>query len=205
MIFKNIQEIIKYIKKEQPKIIFLTSKSANGKSYLADKLTKFNYITLELDLIVRKLGKKHKVGKSPDYDEAFKLYKNNLPEKIINDFIKQIHLFIKKNKNKNIIIDGAISSPELIRKLFVDIDYKFIYLYPTSIIRYSERLIKRYNKDVKENKKTLPFWEKIINNFKTKKELTIFMKNQAKLMKEQSIKRYNMFVDAGFNILRVNV
>lgn len=197
MIFKNIDEIIKFIKKNKPKVIFLTSKSGNGKSYMSNKLSQ-QYTILELDLIIRKLGKKYKLGEAPDYNLAFKIYKNKLPKNIVNDFVKQIRTFIKKHNN--VIIEGAISSPELLKKIFKDINYSFIYLYPTSIERYYERLMKRYIKDIKNKTKTLPFWNKIPEKINKK-----FMKNIAKEMKNQSIERYKMFNNTGFNILRVNV
>jgi dephospho-CoA kinase len=194
----------------KPKIIFLTGKSGTGKSFFSSKL-KQHFLPLEVDLIVRKLAKKYNIGFGPDYNEAFKVYKKKSPLFFENEFIKEIHKFINKNNNKSIIIDAAISNSELIKKIFSG-KYKiftFVFLYPNSVDRYSNRIMKRYIKDVITKKKTLPFWSEVPKeiekaSLKSKKVKT-FIKDMAKKQKKKSDERYKYFLSNKFSIYTVIV
>jgi len=194
----------------QPKLIFLTGKSGTGKSYFSSKL-KDNFVPLEVDLIVRKLAKKHNIGIAPDYNKAFQVYKGKSPIFFENEFIKEIHKFIDKNNNKSIIIDAAISNSELIKKIFSG-KYKiftFVFLYPNSINRYSNRIMKRYIKDVTTKKKTLPFWSEVPKEIEDaslkSKKVKKFIKDMAKKQKKKSDERYKYFSSNGFSIYTVLV
>jgi len=203
---------VKILKVIKPNLIFLTGKSGTGKSYLSGKLEEVGYVPLELDLIVRKLGKKYNVGTAPDYDTAFQVYKGKGSVEIKRDFIKEIHKFIEKNIGKPIIIDGAISDPKMINKVFSK-KYKvftFVYLFPNSVSKYGERLMKRFVKDVTSNKKTLPFWSEVPEELGKKealksKKVKDLLKVMAKKMKKKSDKRFDSFKDAGFSIYAILV
>jgi predicted kinase len=74
MIYKEkLGNSIVIIRILKPNVIFLTGKSCSGKSFLSNELSN-EYNILELDKIVRKLGKKYNIGKAPDYAWAFPTY-----------------------------------------------------------------------------------------------------------------------------------
>lgn len=191
---RDIKKFLKETKSNPPPVIFLTSKSGTGKSYISNKLKDLGYVILELDVIVRKLGKKHNLGKGPHYNDAFlTIYKGKASEKVKKDFIKRIRNFIKKHKK--VVVEGAISSPPLIKEVFDGLDHEIYFLYPSSTQRYVDRLIMRYDTDIKKGTRTLPFWEEIGEPFKTRKELKSFMKKQAIEMIKSTKKRAKTFKD----------
>ena len=73
----------------RPPVIFLTAKSCNGKSYFSRQLIKnSDYQILELDVLVRKLANQEDIGKAPDYEKAFSLYRNKGSSKFISLFVR---------------------------------------------------------------------------------------------------------------------
>lgn len=207
--FDNGVNILKVIR---PKLIFLTGKSGTGKSYLSGKLEKVGYIQLELDLIVRRLGKKLNIGEAPNYNTAFQVYKGKGPTNFKKEFVTEIHKFFEKNEGKPIIVDGAISDPLMIKKVFSK-KYKvftFVYLFPNSVNKYAERIMKRFIKDVTIGKKTLPFWSEVPKEFDRKealktKKLKDFIGVMAKKMKKKSDQRFDSFKNYGFSIYTILV
>lgn len=187
----------------KPRLTFLTAKSASGKTYLSDALKEEGFVILELDNIVRSLGKKYAEGTSPNYSKAYNVYKNQSSNALKKDFISHIHAFIDANYNKSIIIEGAISSAELIRKIFSRkyASFTFIYLLPSSIKRYTERITERYNKDIKNRTTTLAGIETINKDKKLSTELSRLAKDA--MMK--SIERYEYFIKSGFEIYTILV
>lgn len=92
----------------KPRLTFLTAKSASGKTYLSDALKEEGFVILELDNIVRSLGKKYAEGTAPNYSKAYNVYKNQSSNALKKDFISHIHAFIDANYNKPIIINQLL-------------------------------------------------------------------------------------------------
>lgn len=191
---KKVVDLLITIK---PRLIFLTGKSSTGKTTLSNKLKNEGYEIIELDLIVRSLGKKYNVGSSPDYDEAFKLYKGKVSKKMTNDFIKIVRKMINSKKDKPFVIEGAISDPSLIKKIFTKelSIFTFIYLNIKDHKKHRGRLMKRLVTDINENKKTLPFWSELPSDFSlnNKKHLSLITKISKK-EKKKSNERMEMFL-----------
>ena len=151
----------------KPNIIFLTGKTCNGKSYFSNILkNKGNYKILELDILVRELGEKHNFGTYPNYNKAFKVYKNQAPAALTREFVKLIRQFIVKNEY--VIIEGALNAVPLINKIFRNFTYTFIYLYPWFVKNYYSRIAKRIQNDIDLNIRTVSFWNNIPENILNK-------------------------------------
>lgn len=207
----RFEDALKNISQNKPATIFLTSKSCNGKSYFSNMLKDKGYKILELDLIVRKLASKHKIGTAPNYDPAFKIYKDNLTPEFRKEFIQIIRNFIKANKYS--LIEGAISSVELINDIFKNISYTFIYLYPWFVKDYADRITKRLKIDIENNTRTVPFWNEVpvnVNKLLLKKQfdndiVQKFINKMATQMKKDTIKRYKYFLSKNCKIYTVIV
>ena len=209
----NFDNAIHNIKCFKPNTIFLTAKSCNGKSYFSNILKiESDYKILELDVLVRQLGKKYNVGESPEFNKAFQVYKNKAPSALIREFISKIRSFIRNNEYT--IIEGALVSITLINRIFKNIDYTFIYLYPWFTQNYYKRIMKRLRKDLIENTRTVSFWnsipEEILNKMDDQtglddKHVKEYIYSMAINMKKASNKRYKYFKNYYNNIYTVLV
>ena len=170
----SLEDAIKVLRNKNR--IFLTGKSGTGKSYLSNKL---GHKVLELDSVVLKLMKKYKMERPVIFTQV---YKNKGSEKLMSDFKKRVSNFIKRNKGKKILIEGAISDTDLIQELFDDSFVK-VFLYPSSKKRYYNRLLQRYHK----NPKSLPF---VVKN---ESELESELNKITKKMMDGSKDRYKTF------------
>ena len=204
-----LAKIIKY----KPKVIFLTGKTCLGKSIFSFSLRdNANYCIFELDTVVRMLGSKHNLGTAPDYDEAFSIYKNNAPKHILDEFVANVQHFIRGNKL--VVVEGALASPELIRRIFTR-SFIFAYLYPWNSQKYLERIQSRVRQDIIENTRTLPFWKTMPEEVSTillttgvKEKSTVvvrYLSDIVKSYKKSSNERYKMFGDSGFKIYTIVV
>ena len=171
----NFDKGLKHLKTQER--IFLTGKSGTGKSYLTNKLKEHK--TLELDSVVLRMMKKYNMNRQ---DIFTKVYKNKGNKTLMNDFIKRVKSFIKRNHKYKILIEGAISDPKLITEIFGN-NFIIVFLYPSCPKKYKKRLMERYQ----QNPTSLPFT--ISNPKQLDKELD-------KITKEMIIasnKRYDTF------------
>jgi cytidylate kinase len=208
----SLKQAIDSISALTPKLIFLTGKSSTGKSYLSNILAnKHGYKILELDAVVHSVAKKHGVGSAPDYAAAFAVYKGGLTQKFRDDFVADIHSFIERNPTSPIMIEGAISSAAMVRDIFSKqySVFSFIYLHPTDLKKYAERMMKRFKLDKKNGTRTLSIWPytpiDVANAPTGSSKVKQFMVKMAQASKKKSDERYKYFISSNFNIYTITV
>lgn len=206
------KEAIANISALTPKLIFLTGKSGTGKSHFSNILSeKHGYKILELDTIVKVVAKKHNVGSAPDYAPAFAVYKGGLSQKFRDDFVSEIHSFIERYPSNPIMIEGAISNAQMIRDIFSKqySVFSFVYLYPTNMKKYADRMMKRFKLDKKMGTRTLSIWPEtpleIENAPVSSPKVKQFIAKMAQESKKKSDERYKYFVNNKFNIYTIEV
>lgn len=208
----SIKEALANISALTPKLIFLTGKSGTGKSHFSNILSdKHGYKLLELDTIVRAVAKKYGVGSAPDYAPAFAVYKGGLTQEFRNEFISEIHSFIEKHSSNPIIIEGAISNAQMVRDIFSKqyTVFSFVYLYPTDMKKYADRMMKRFKLDKKMGTRTLSIWPETPPEIEkapvSSPKVKQFIAKMAQESKKKSDERYKYFVNNKFNIYTVSV
>lgn len=189
------------------KYTFLTAKSGAGKTYFANQLKEHGYKILELDVVVANVGKKFGIV-GP---KAFAMYKNGLTAEVMKAFVNEIHKFFRKWPKNPVVIEGAISDPGLINRIFNGqySVFTFVYLYPTDVRAYAKRMMQRFKDEKKQGVRSLSIWTEITPELESaalaSKELKAFMKKMARESTTKSKERYDAFVSAGFTIYKVEV
>ena len=162
-------------------------------------------------MLVRQLGEKHNIGTAPNYSNAFKVFKNQSTVQLTKDFTRLIRKFIKNNEY--VIIEGALNSVPIIKKIFKNYSYTFIYLYPWFVKNYYRRIMKRLQNDLDSNIQTVSFWNtipedilnKIYENGLEDSDVKKYILNMTKIMKKSSNKRYKHFKTNNLNMYTVFV
>ena len=130
-------------------IFFIVGMSATGKTTTSKKLSKkLKYKLISMDNVIEKIAIKH-----PDKMKITKLYHPNkyLIEK--KQVIKNIKDIIKEYKN--VVIEGTIWDPYIIKQIAKKKTYKIIYVQPSSKEQYIKNIKKRVKTDIKTKTKTM--------------------------------------------------
>lgn len=211
-------DVFKLITSDCPQIIYLSGKTSTGKSTFCKKLVdSFGYSEVELDKIV------HDSVITPfnikDIPEAFIIsYRDGEPAIWREAFIKAaknaIHETLKKGP---VIVEGAIANASTLQKVFSGAIPKpyFLYLHPTHIGDYVERITNRFINGVHDGTSALPkdFWSQLsisdIENYKLNGEQTDTLKKGivdfAMISMEESEKRLQMLTANFPDIIIVDV
>lgn len=224
----NMNDALNILSCVKPDRILVTAKSSSGKSYFAQQLQTRGYHVIETDKLVEKLLSEFAEINGYDKNDLelrnffFGLYGAETVHnrQFRQDFVKLIHdEFDRRGGGLPVIVDGAIKDVALIHEIFTGkfANFTLVYLYPTSIKRYYDRLYARTMLDLQENKHTLPFWEEIAADMrdameeryrtdgKLLPESTAVLKKHAREMTLASRERYSMLLEAGLSVYRVNV
>lgn len=200
----NMNEAIATLSLIRPARTFLTAKSGAGKSYMSTILKKHGFKVLELDTVVRDVGKRFGIT-GP---KAFAMYKNGLAANVMTAFVDEIHAFFAKHESSPVVVEGAISDAGLITRIFGDV-FTFIFLLPTDVKAYATRMMKRYRDEKKRGVRSLSIWPEVTPAIEalplTSPKLRAFMLKQSRASMKSSKERFNGFVKSGFTIYRVDV
>lgn len=147
--------------------ILLLGMSSSGKSTLANKLLKKNYLVISLDDILRKIAKEH-----PMKEKIYGVYRGKYPE-VRNKIIKNLSKII--NTYHKVIIEGAIQSKDVIKDIInISNKIKLYYKEPKSNKFYEKQIINRVLADVNNNTRITNFvWESL-----DKKDVNFAFKNK---------------------------
>lgn len=122
----------------EPNIILIVGKAAVGKSTLSNKFREDGYIIISMDDIIKEkiIPVIDNLKREPWI--AFRLYKDDYSNNIINNarelFINEIIKLI--DPNKKIVIEGSLTDQKTIAKIFSNINFKLYYVRPIDINTY---------------------------------------------------------------------
>jgi cytidylate kinase len=212
----NKQELFNYIKTNNIQRILISGRSAVGKSTFAKELENIHYHVIRTDDIL----KQRVIPElNIDFFEAFKIYRGTAPKEWEEYFLKIIH---EEMRYLPVAIDSSISNKELLNKIFSGENEKFdfIYLHPSDLDTYLERIKKRFAGDVQNNEKTLPVWHteagicdeinpEIVEEYKNvgfqSLRTTQYLEALALNLIRASEERFQKFIYDGFNVIKVEV
>ena len=150
-------EFTKAIRKEKPPLVFITGKASTGKTTLSRELDALGYQLVVLDSIVlTSIVARFQVPKEAD---AFPVYKGEVCSEWTNSFIRATYKAISsKLKNGPVLVEGALANNEILKKIFRgDLEnFFFIFLSPSSIPKYTQRIKKRFTKGIDSRTTGLP-------------------------------------------------
>jgi len=186
-------EILQKIKKEKPKLIYISGKTSTGKTTFSNKLQDFyKYSVIDLGSIVFKsIVKQYFV----DPTEAFiTVYRDTKPKKHVSTFIRVVkNVTLSQLKYSSVVVEGAIAKARIIKEIFIGKlgDFMFIYFHPIDHKKYTKRIQRRFMEGAINGTTNLPksFW-----TFVTQVDLEQFIKTN-KLTKnlKKSIDQYVTF------------
>jgi guanylate kinase len=158
------EELAVLIKKENPRIIYISGKTSTGKSTFVNKLnTDLNFTVLELDKIVEK----EIISKfNLDHNEAFLDVYGNESSKYLETFSNAVRSEIKNKLSFSpVIVEGAIAKTEILKKIFSEEleNFFFVYFHPVNFESYTQRIQERLNEGTITGNARLPkpFWERV--------------------------------------------
>ncbi len=206
----SIGKLREKIKNDSPKIIYISGKTCTGKSTFARSLKEFGYEHLELDFLVHESVKDKFNIK--DNGEAFKVYKGIAPIDWQNSFEFATHKYIlEKSKSSKIIVDAAIATPEVLKKIFSDeLSYfMFIYLHPFDQNFYYQCIFERFTNDYKTKFRSFPLWDKatpeiledFINNGEKSEKVMKIVRDYGDNSTKISTERFELFKKVYPNII----
>ncbi len=183
--------------------IFITGKYASGKStttnQIKERFLEYGVYSLEFDEVIRK----HVIDKSNNnFAEAtlnaFKVYKNKGTIDETNIFIDYSKKYIEENTKegkKLIILEGALSSKEILDKIIDNNILYIVYFQPIDFELHKKRILSRIKSDIINETYSLPgYWgEKgIFNRIEMKNDIinNIDIENKYKTQLIEIVKHY---------------
>lgn len=161
-------DILKKIKEDEPRIIYVSGKSCTGKSTFSRKIKDFlGYSIVDLGSIVFKSVIE---PFSVDPSEAFiTIYRDQEPKEQVSAFIEAVKSSIESElKSSPVIVEGAIAKSRILEEIFSDElkNFMFIYLHPTNHSLYANRIKQRFVNGATKNTTELPkdFWKLVNKN-----------------------------------------
>lgn len=157
----NQTHIDEVLEQKCPKLIFLAGKTSTGKTTLSKSLEKkYGYTVIELDNVIRGLN-------VPDGANGFiEAYLNRDYEDFTSSFVIAVKNQIEESlaSQLGVIIEGALSNVETLKEIVAPWSESFliIFLHPSNIESYKERLLSRFVLSSQDDGNGLPgsFWEK---------------------------------------------
>lgn len=215
-LYNSLREAEADITKEQPRLIFLTGKTSSGKTYLSERLVNQEYKLVRLDEIIFKdVMQKFKIVES---NVAFATYRGNAPLEWIESFVKSARKIILSTlKSGKVVVEGALANNEMIQAIFTQelADFEFIFLLPTNVEIYAERITKRFIFETETGKTGLPkeFFQMVdkdeIDLYKISKQISELL--EEKILKfatwslEESERRLKYFKEKFTDVVVVEV
>lgn len=212
----NKKNLLSDIGKEKPSPIYLTGKTCTGKTTLLNEFVSIGYRTIVLDeIILNSIVNKYHVR---DVSSAFTVLRGEARSEWQTSFIQATrHAILSKLKHNLIIVEGSLANNEILKKIFSGKleNFSFIFLLPTDVFTYRNRIQKRFIAEVASGIRRLPesFYHTInetdikeyldtqqINNILSKK-----IENFAMWSTEESQRRLNYFRQLFSDIIVVEV
>lgn len=158
----DTKKLFKQIKKDEPNVIYLSGKTATGKTTFGNKLhSELGYDQIELDQIVMK-AVVEKYRPKEDGDAFVVVYRDGEPQKWRDDFIRESKKVIQERKTGHLVIEGAIANTETLKAIFEDSreNFMFVYFQPVDRQKYIDRIKKRLVTGINRKNCSLPksFW-----------------------------------------------
>ncbi len=193
--------------------LFVTGKYASGKStttnQIKERFSEYGVYSLEFDEVIRK----HVIDKSNNNlaeatFNAFKVYKNKGTIDETNIFIDYTKKYIEENtieSKRLIILEGALSSKEILEKIIDNKIIYIVYFQPIDFELHKKRIIFRIKSDIINDTYSLPgYWcenglfnriemkDDIINNINIEKKYEIQLIDIVKKYMEDAHNRCNL-------------
>eukprot|EP00644_Phytophthora_capsici_P005725 jgi/Phyca11/13014/fgenesh1_pg.PHYCAscaffold_2_\ len=143
--------------------------------------------------------------------EAFRVYKNTLPEPFMAAFVERIHTFFMENSDSPVVVEGAIADADLVRRVFSGsyTEFMFVYLYPVDVDQYVLRMMRRFKEEKENNSRDLAIWTQVTPEIEQAAydsvEMKHFMVRMAHWSMDKSALRYAYFEKSGLDMVRVDV
>ncbi len=195
------------------RIIFLTGRSATGKTTFAKLLENHGFVHIDNDELL-------KIKVNPVFNltqaESIAVIHGKAQKEVEDMFIDLLHEEMEKvPEDKRIVIDGTLSSRRILDRMFSGkfSNFTFVYLYPVDKEKYSQRVRQRFAWEVENNKQYLPIWNRISPEVLEtyKKEgfeapiVAAFMEDLIEALYQGGEERYRMFVDMGLKVVTIAV
>lgn len=142
---------------EYPPLIFLTGKTSSGKTYLSNRLVAKGYQLVKLDDVIFE----HVIARFgiSDSNVGFATYRGDAPQEWMNTFIEGSRQRILSELQKgNVVVEGALANNDMIKAIFCEEldNFIFLFLLPTDVSTYAERITKRFIFETETGKTGLP-------------------------------------------------
>lgn len=169
-------EAFLFIQEQKPQLVYLSGKTATGKTTLSAKLhEELGYHVIEMDrLIIESVIQPH--GLTEGHTAFMAAHRGIGPAEYTDDFIKASRKAIAENLLQGpVVVDGSIHDVTILQAIFKDYDFTLFHLHPIDEQLHTERVIKRI---LYENTHTtagrLPsfFWDMIQTEDRTHLEKT---------------------------------
>lgn len=159
--YMDIETILKKIKSDKPKVVYLSGKTCTGKTTFAGVLEELQYSRIELDQIVTK-SIVEQYGVFPN-DAFLTAYRGEGLQEHTQAFIAAAKQeIISKMAISPVVVEGAVAKAEILSSVFSGLseDFFFIYFHPHNIDVYAERIKERFVNGIYTNTTGLPkrFW-----------------------------------------------
>lgn len=209
-------ELLTYIKKTKPTLIYLSGKTSTGKTAFSNTLNhKLGYTQIEFDQIVlNSIAKYYSIS---NRSQAFVVvYRGTGPQIQVKSFITSARkTLLRALKNGFVVTEGAIANPNILKRIFSDElkDFLFIYFQPVNQLIHARRIKERFIKGASDGTTRLPktFWAGIKTDefeqyLKTKKitpPIEKSIQNYSRIAIEDSKERLKSFQQNFPNIIVV--
>lgn len=182
----------------------LTGSPGTGKSTLSAELVERGYKHLELDKVVEIVAKRFK--KTPEETKTLfgDIYRGRANKEILKCFLDIVLQYMDKHSKHPIVIDGALSDPNIIKKLFKS--PIVVFLYPNSVNMFAKRLLSRLHDDMKTKNYRMGETAEIIDEYKkngVSKPIKKYIKDLATLKTKKGQEALELFKD--YDVIQVLV
>lgn len=183
----------------------LVGRPGTGKSTLAGELVKNGYKHLELDKIVRLVGKKLKINDSSKKKTLFgDIYMGRASTEVRNFFINLVQQYMTKYVKYPIVVDGSLADSRIIKKIFKR--PIVVFLYPNSVDNFARRILSRLHEDIKIKNYRLGESDEIIEEYKkngVSKKIKKYVRDLSKLYTTKGQGAIDLFTQ--YNLIQVMV
>ena len=167
----KIEKLFNKIKEVKPQIIYLSGKTATGKTTFSNQLhNDLGYSQIELDQIVMN-SVVNKYKPKEDGDAFVVAYRDGEPQEWRDVFVAETKKVLSKEaQTKHLVIEGAIANIKTLEDIFdkYQDSFMFVYFQPVDRQKYINRIKKRLTIGINKQNCSLPksFWSLGLENEK---------------------------------------